>query len=71
VAEAMRRLERPIGKLLGPAPDPSESRRTDLDPSFANEGSDLTPNQRSDFRNLAEHDDAQVRELAYLPTAAT
>jgi hypothetical protein len=55
VEAARRRLEVRIGQLLGPAPDPSESKRTDLDPSLASEGSELTPNQRSQSRAMADH----------------
>lgn len=53
VAATVRRLEVRIGQLLGPAPDPSQSRRADLDPSVTNDG--LSRNQRHDFRRMAEH----------------
>lgn len=57
IEATLRRLEARIGDLLGPAPDPSTSRRSDIDPSLANEGSELTPNQRSQFRKMADHPD--------------
>lgn len=55
VAAAMRRLEVRIGRLLGPPPPPQETGARKG--SSADEPSGLTPNQRSDFRKLAENED--------------
>jgi len=56
VAAAMRRLEVRIGTLIGPAPDPVVTGAQKG--SFANEASDLTPNQRSAFRQMAANPEA-------------
>jgi len=64
VAAAQRRLEVRIGQLIGPAPDPSESRRSDLDPSSTNDGSDLTRNERHEFRRMADHEDVVEDAIA-------
>lgn len=53
VAEAQRYLEVRIGTLLGPVPTPQES--GSRKGSLANEPSNLTPNERSQFRAMAEH----------------
>ncbi len=55
VEAARRRLELRIGQLLGPT---TPGQRHDQEPSLANEGSDdLTPNERSQFRKMADHPD--------------
>lgn len=52
VVAARRRLEIRIGQLLGAR---EQGKRSDL--SLASEKSDLTPNERSQFRKLADHPD--------------
>lgn len=63
LVKARRHLEVRWGELSGPAPDPSKSKRTDLDPSHAREGSDLPKNERHRFRQLAAHRDVVVAAL--------
>jgi hypothetical protein len=60
VAVTLRRLEVRIGQLLGPT---KIGERHDLEPSLASEGS-LKPNQRSDFRKMAEHSDVVAKVTA-------
>lgn len=62
VAAAQRRIEVRIGQLIGPAPAPSESKRTDLDPSSMKDG--LSRNQRSDFRRMASDPDEVEAQIA-------
>lgn len=56
VAAAMRRLEVRIGKLLGPATVGAHSSAT--------EGDDLTRHQRSEFRQMAENEEAVEEVIA-------
>lgn len=56
VAATLRRLEVRIGKLLGPAVVGAHS--------SANEGAELTPNQRSEFRAMAEHEEVVEQVIA-------
>lgn len=55
IITSLRHLECGIGEELGPAPDPRDSKRTDLDPSLASEGSDVDKDSRRRFRLIAEH----------------
>lgn len=60
VAQTLRRLEVRIGEALGPA-EMGGDRRSD---QFMHEGTDLTPNQRSEFRRMAENREAVEDEIA-------
>lgn len=55
LVKARRHLEVRWGELLGSAPDPSQSKRTDLDPLHASNGSDVSRIERHRFRQLAAH----------------
>jgi N6-adenosine-specific RNA methylase IME4 len=61
---ATRVLECAVGAALGPAPDPADSQRTDLDPSLAGEGSVIDYHDRHRFRLMFEWRDLWEPVLA-------